>query len=220
MPAERLMCSERPAAPVPAETRTSQNLHTDPSVGGLGGRSNPAQLWKLKAVGEEPRGRKSRIASVLNPDVVDRTLSLMVGRSRRETKRKPTTGRAQRRVVRKTVSQTLGWLREFLPVPGRHVHGQSRSGSDAPQLGPEGWAPAAPVPTEEGEVGGEDEEHPVAAHGEGEGEVRRQAAPGEEVVDRRPVMGVQEQLGGGGAPAQAPHVHVGHTRSGAHSPGW
>lgn len=93
--------------------------------------------------------------------------------------------------MRKTVSQTLGWLSEFLPVPGRHVHGQSEPACVAVR--------AAPVPTEEGEVGGEDEEHPVAAHGEGEREVSRQAAPGEEVVDRRPVVGVQKQLRGGGA---------------------
>lgn len=48
--------------------------------------------------------------------------------------------------------------------------------------------------TEEREDGGEDEEHPVAAHGEGEGKVSCQAAPGEEVVDSRPVVGVQKQL--------------------------
>lgn len=51
-----------------------------------------------------------------------------------------------------------------------------------------------PELTEEGEDGGEDEEHPVAAHGEGEGEVSGQTAPGEEVVDSRPVVGVQKQL--------------------------
>lgn len=46
------------------------------------------------------------------------TLSLMVGRSRRRIKRKATTGRMQRSEVRRTVSQMLGWLREFLATPG------------------------------------------------------------------------------------------------------
>lgn len=46
------------------------------------------------------------------------TLSLTVGRSWMRMKRKATTGRMQRREVRKMVSQTLGWIREFLAVPG------------------------------------------------------------------------------------------------------
>lgn len=169
--------------------------------------------------------------------------------------------------MRKTVSQMLGWLREFLPVPERHQHGQSEScsgpkcpsttssrvsktpsevevgrGSDAAELGSSllyscSAAPAPSEPTslstsgltEEGEVGGEDEEHSVAAHGEGEREVSRQTAPGEEVVDRRPVMGVQEQLEDGGA-SNHPHVHARRLflvtstrkrcRSHAHSPVW
>lgn len=50
------------------------------------------------------------------------TLSLMVGRSWMRMKRKATTGRIQRRDVRKMVSQTLGWFREFLAVPS---HGKS-----------------------------------------------------------------------------------------------
>ncbi|TNN78941.1 hypothetical protein EYF80_010867 [Liparis tanakae] len=46
------------------------------------------------------------------------TLSLTVGRSWMRMKRKATTGRMQSREVRKMVSQTLGWIREFLAVPG------------------------------------------------------------------------------------------------------
>lgn len=46
------------------------------------------------------------------------TLSFIVGRSWMRMKRKATTGRIQRRVVRNMVSHTLGWLREFLAVPG------------------------------------------------------------------------------------------------------
>lgn len=79
-------------------------------------------------------------------------------------------------------------------------------------LTPLNWAlngSAALVPTQEGEVGGEDEEHSVAAHGEREREVSRQTAPGEEVVDRRPVVGVQKQLEGGGASTRASDEHVG-----------
>lgn len=87
---------------------------------------------------------------------------------------------------------------------------RSKTSREVEALTPLNWAlkvSAAPVPTQEGEVGGEDEEHPVAAHGEGEREVSRQTAPGEEVVDRRPVMGVQKQLQGAGASA-APGVHA------------
>lgn len=50
------------------------------------------------------------------------------------------------------------------------------------------------VLTDEGEGGGEDEKHSVAVHGERDGEVSGQAAPYEELVHCRPVMGVQAQL--------------------------
>lgn len=56
------------------------------------------------------------------------------------------------------------------------------------------WAEST-VLTDEGEGGGEDEEHAVAVHGEGDGEVHGQTAPHEELVDCGPVVGVQTQLG-------------------------
>lgn len=48
--------------------------------------------------------------------------------------------------------------------------------------------------TDEGERGGEDEEHAVAEQSKGDGEVGSQAAPHKKLVDCCPVMGVQAQL--------------------------
>lgn len=51
------------------------------------------------------------------------------------------------------------------------------------------------VLTDEGEHGGEDEEHSVAVQGECGGEINGYAGPDEEVVHRGPVEGFQAQLG-------------------------
>ena len=48
--------------------------------------------------------------------------------------------------------------------------------------------------TDEGEGGREDEEHAVAVHGEGDGEIHRQASPHEELVHSRPVVDIQTDL--------------------------
>lgn len=48
--------------------------------------------------------------------------------------------------------------------------------------------------TDEGERGGEDEEHAIAVHGKCDGKIGRQAAPHKELVHCCPVMGVQTQL--------------------------
>lgn len=52
-----------------------------------------------------------------------------------------------------------------------------------------GW-----VVTDKWEAGGKDEVDPIAVHGEGDCEVGGQAAPDEELVDGRPIVGVQAQL--------------------------
>ena len=48
--------------------------------------------------------------------------------------------------------------------------------------------------TDEGEVGGEDEEHAVAVHGECDGEVGGQASPNKKLVHCRPVKCVETKL--------------------------
>lgn len=50
------------------------------------------------------------------------------------------------------------------------------------------------VLTYEGEYEGEDEEHSIAVHCERESKVSSQAAPSEELVHCRPIVGVQAQL--------------------------
>lgn len=49
--------------------------------------------------------------------------------------------------------------------------------------------------TDEGEVGGEDEEHLVAVQGEREAEVSKHTGQHEELVHGRPVVGFQTHLG-------------------------
>lgn len=127
------------------------------------------------------------------------TLSLMVGQSTTWTKRRAITGRMQMMAVRKMVSHTFGWFREFLAVPEvpeaavrHHVmkwpvsHVCSKD-----QASPE---KAEKILTDEGEHGGEDEEHAVAVQGECGGKINGHAAPHEEVVHCGPVPGFQDQL--------------------------
>lgn len=48
--------------------------------------------------------------------------------------------------------------------------------------------------TDKWEARGEDEVDPVAVHGEGDRKISGQASPDEELVDGRPIVGVQAQL--------------------------